>query len=55
MKQWPEFGLLNIRLANTLLCRKKQDGASNIERFLVPGFNHTRSLTTLFCYLLMKH
>lgn len=34
---------------------KKGLGDYYNERLLIPGFNHTRSLTTLFCYLPMKH
>ena len=34
---------------------KNRKGVCYIERLLFPGFNHKRSLTTLFCYLPMKH
>ena len=34
---------------------KNREGAYYIERLLFPGFNHTRSLTTLFCYLPTKY
>ena len=34
---------------------KNREGAYYIERLLFPGFNYTRFLTTLFCYLPIKH
>ena len=47
--------LVKYKISKYSSVPKKQEGAYYMERLIFPGFNRTRSLTTLFCYLPKKH